>query len=63
MRLQRLNPPGLDGYAAAMTNVRMIANSVRTTDETIKKNEPPRRKRTGYLLMGYSILTLQAAGN
>jgi nicotinamidase-related amidase len=30
-------PPGLDGYAAAMINVRMIANSVRTTDETIKK--------------------------
>jgi nicotinamidase-related amidase len=29
--------PGLDGYAAAMTNVRMIANSVKTTDETIKK--------------------------
>ncbi len=27
--------PGLDGYAAAMTNVRMIANSVKTTDETI----------------------------
>jgi nicotinamidase-related amidase len=30
-------PPGLDGYAAAMINVRMIANSVKTTDETIKK--------------------------
>lgn len=29
--------PGLDGYAAAMTNVRMIANTVGTTDETIKK--------------------------
>ncbi len=29
--------PGLDGYAAAMTNVRMIANSVKTTDETIKQ--------------------------
>ncbi len=27
--------PGLDGYAAAMVNVRMIANSVKTTDETI----------------------------
>lgn len=31
--------PGLDGYAAAMTNVRMIANSVMTTKETIKKIE------------------------
>ena len=31
--------PGLDGYAAAMTNVRMIANSVGTTDETIKQIE------------------------
>lgn len=29
--------PGLDGYAAAMINVRMIANTVGTTDETIKK--------------------------
>jgi nicotinamidase-related amidase len=29
--------PGLDGYAAAMVNVRMIANSVRTTDETLKQ--------------------------
>ena len=29
--------PGLDGYAAAMTNVRMIANSVKTTDETIEQ--------------------------
>ena len=29
--------PGLDGYAAAMTNVRMIANHVATTDETLKK--------------------------
>ncbi len=29
--------PGYDGYAAAMTNVRMIANSVKTTDETIKQ--------------------------
>jgi hypothetical protein len=27
----------LDGYAAAMVNVRMIANSVRTTDQTIEK--------------------------
>lgn len=29
--------PGLDGYQAAMVNVRMIANAVRTTDETIKQ--------------------------
>lgn len=29
--------PGLDGYKAAMTNVRMIANSVRTTEQTIKQ--------------------------
>ncbi len=29
--------PGYDGYAAAMTNFRMIANSVKTTDETIKQ--------------------------
>jgi nicotinamidase-related amidase len=29
--------PGYDGYAAAMTNVRMIANSVKTTDATIKQ--------------------------
>jgi nicotinamidase-related amidase len=29
--------PGLDGYAAAMVNVRMIANAVRTTDQTIEK--------------------------
>ena len=29
--------PGLDGYAAAMTNVRMIANSVKTTDEALKQ--------------------------
>ena len=29
--------PGLDGYAAAMTNVRMIANTVKTTDEAIKQ--------------------------
>jgi len=29
--------PGYDGYAAAMTNVRMIANSVKSTDETIKQ--------------------------
>jgi nicotinamidase-related amidase len=29
--------PGYDGYAAAMTNVRMIANTVMTTDETIAK--------------------------
>jgi nicotinamidase-related amidase len=28
-----------DGYAAAMTNVRMIANSVKTTDETLEKIE------------------------
>ncbi len=31
--------PGLDGYAAAMTNVRMIANTVKTTDEAIKQIE------------------------
>jgi nicotinamidase-related amidase len=29
--------PGLDGYASAMVNVRMIANSVKTTDETLKQ--------------------------
>lgn len=29
--------PGLDGYAAAMVNVRMIANSVRTTEQTVKQ--------------------------
>jgi len=29
--------PGLDGYAAAMVNFRMIANAVRTTQETIKQ--------------------------
>ena len=29
--------PGLDGYAAAMGNFRMIANAVRTTEETIKQ--------------------------
>lgn len=29
--------PGLDGYAAAMTNVRMIANSVRTTAQTTEQ--------------------------
>jgi hypothetical protein len=29
--------PGLDGYASAMTNVRMIANSVKTTDQTIEQ--------------------------
>ncbi|UWZ99654.1 cysteine hydrolase [Vibrio splendidus] len=29
--------PGLDGYEAAMTNFRMIANSVKSTDETIKQ--------------------------
>jgi nicotinamidase-related amidase len=29
--------PGLDGYAAAMTNVRMIANTTATTAETLKK--------------------------
>jgi nicotinamidase-related amidase len=27
--------PGVDGYKAAMVNVRMIANSVRTTEETV----------------------------
>ncbi|PAJ76297.1 isochorismatase [Pseudoalteromonas sp. NBT06-2] len=29
--------PGLDGYKAAMTNFRMIANSVKTTEQTIKQ--------------------------
>jgi len=29
--------PGLDGYAAAMVNVRMIANSVRTTKQTLEQ--------------------------
>ena len=29
--------PGLDGYASAMVNVRMIANSVKTTGQTIKQ--------------------------
>ncbi|QFU25330.1 cysteine hydrolase [Shewanella eurypsychrophilus] len=29
--------PGLDGYAAAMTNVRMIANSVKSTEEVLKQ--------------------------
>ncbi len=29
--------PGMDGYKAAMVNVRMIANSLRTTDETLKQ--------------------------
>lgn len=29
--------PGLDGYQAAMVNFRMIANAVRTTDETISQ--------------------------
>ena len=29
--------PGLDGYASAMVNVRMIANSVKTTDQTIEQ--------------------------
>ncbi|MEH6650670.1 MAG: cysteine hydrolase [Motiliproteus sp.] len=31
--------PGLDGYAAAMTNVRMIANAVRTTAQTAEQFE------------------------
>jgi len=31
--------PGMDGYKAAMVNVRMIANSVRTTAETIAQLE------------------------
>ncbi len=31
--------PGLDGYAAAMTNFRMIANHVGTTEETIAAME------------------------
>ncbi len=29
--------PGMDGYKAAMVNVRMIANSVRTTKQTVKQ--------------------------
>ena len=29
--------PGLDGYMAAMVNFRMIANAVRSTEETIKQ--------------------------
>ena len=29
--------PGLDGYAAAVTNTRMIANSVKTTAEAVKQ--------------------------
>ncbi len=29
--------PGMDGYQAAMVNVRMIANAVRTTEETLKQ--------------------------
>jgi len=29
--------PGLDGYQAAMVNVRMIANSVRTTEQTLEQ--------------------------
>ena len=29
--------PGMDGYQAAMVNVRMIANAVRTTEQTIKQ--------------------------
>jgi nicotinamidase-related amidase len=29
--------PGYDGYAAALVNFRMIANSVKTTDETIEQ--------------------------
>ena len=29
--------PGLDGYASAMVNVRMIANSVKTTDQTLEQ--------------------------
>ena len=31
--------PGLDGYAAAMTNMRMIANAVRTTAQTTEQLE------------------------
>jgi nicotinamidase-related amidase len=31
--------PGLDGYQAAMVNFRMIANSVRTTEETVQQIE------------------------
>ena len=29
--------PGLDGYQAAMTNFRMIANAVRNTEQTVKQ--------------------------
>lgn len=29
--------PGIDGYKAAMVNFRMIANAVRTTDQTVKQ--------------------------
>ena len=29
--------PGLDGYQAAMVNVRMISNAVRTTSQTVKQ--------------------------
>lgn len=29
--------PGMDGYKAAMVNFRMIANAVRTTEETVKQ--------------------------
>jgi len=29
--------PGFDGYAAAVTNTRMIANTVKTTDEAVKQ--------------------------
>lgn len=29
--------PGLDGYQAAMTNFRMVANAVRTTEQTVKQ--------------------------
>ena len=28
--------PGVDGYAAALTNFRMIANTVWTTEEAVK---------------------------
>lgn len=31
--------PGYDGYAAAVTNTKMIANTVKTTDEAIKQIE------------------------
>ncbi len=37
--------PGLDGYAAALVNFRMIANAVWSTEQTVKKLERIRRPR------------------